>query len=148
MKRYGVLTVMGGLMFGLLWGPPCQAQSAGWAGDLFKGTSGSHKISALPGRSAPWAWRMVASDRGLGFNRPMHANVQWLDPDFSAVYAVGGGLDVAISPTAVFSTSVQFLWTKIDGAWRDVSDAHSAASDLTGFNIRAVNLVFGLRARF
>jgi hypothetical protein len=88
---------------------------------------------------------MTASDRSLGFNRPWQAKTKTLDPDFSAAYAVGGGFNVALSPVTRLTTSLHFLWRKIDAQGQ-----LNAAGDtsLGAFNIRAINLMIGIQARF
>ena len=118
-----------------------------WAPCLEMGP-GSHPEPVLLHRPFTWTWRAIAADRSLGFDRPTGVTLKVLDPDYSAAYALGGGLDLSLNSTTVLTTSVQFLWTKIDRAWQRTSGSQPSSSDLSAFNIRAVNLVLGLTARF
>jgi hypothetical protein len=117
-------------------------------GGLWLSDASSHRSSILAQRPAHWSWRTIVLDKSLGFNRPGGATLRTLDPDFSAAYAVGGGFDWILNPQTALSTSVQFLWTKIDNAGQRIVGPHRGNSDLSEFNIRAVNLVIGLTTRF
>lgn len=148
MRPFGFWSMLGVLGVVLLWGSVCQAQGgadlAGWLT-----VPGASRHSIVPGKTPPlWSYSMLAMDLTRGYDRPWQAKTESLDPDFSAAYAVGGGFKFFLSPTTTFSTSLRFLWRKIDTGGQSASLAQENTSRLGGLNIRAINLVIGVQTRF
>jgi hypothetical protein len=101
------------------------------------------------GKTLPlWSYSILAMDHTRGYDKPWQAKTDSLDPDFSAAYAVGGGFKLFLNPTITFSTSLQFLWRKIDTGGQSSALVQTHTSRLAGLNIRAINLIIGVQARF
>ncbi len=138
-------SVFGVLGAVLLWASVCQARTWEGLSRWVPQNTASHKAIRADSDAPIWSYRITATDLALGYDRPWYAKTHTMDPDFSAAYAVGGGFNVLLSPATTLSTSLQFLWRKID---ENGQRAVSHSSGLAGFNIRAVNLVIGIQARF
>lgn len=145
MRSCSCRILFGVLLLGFLWGAVCQAQpsDAGSEWQPFKSTS--HILTIPGGLPQFWSYSLAAVDKTLGYDRPWQAKTQILDPDFSAAYALGGGLNVALNPMTRLTTSLQFLWGKIDASGLRNADSRSGLADL---NIRAIHLTVGIQARF
>lgn len=145
MIRLRFRSTLGVLATVLLWGSVCQAQTWESLARLMPLNKASHKAMWTESDAPTWSYRMTAADLALGYDRPWQAKAYAMDPDFSAAYAVGGGINVLLNPATTLSTSLEFLWRKIDG---NGPQTPSHSSGLAGLNIRAVNLVIGIQARF
>jgi len=148
MRPFKFGSMLGVLGTVLLWGSVCQAQGEADQGEWLSLPESSHN-QIVPGKTPPlWSYSMLAMDLTRGYDRPWQAKTASLDPDFSAAYAVGGGFRFFLSPTTTFSTSLRFLWRKIDTGGQSASLAQTHTTRLGGFNIRAINLVIGLQTSF
>ena len=146
MRRTGFRAAMGLLTLAVLSGSSDRLHARGLP-YLAKGldwTSNKMLLNSSPIR--PWDCRLFAQDRGLGFNQPCYTSGHTLDPDYSSSYAVGGGFHLPLNPSTVLSTSVQFWWSKMDGAPKGLSSRHQGT--LADINIRALHLVVGFNTRF
>lgn len=145
MRRFRFHRALGVLGAIILWGPVCQGQILQNLAKWMPQPDTSDKLSVAGQDPKVFSYGLTAADLALGYDRPWQAKAHTMDPDFSAAYAVGGGVNVLLSPAMTLSTSLQFLWRKID---ENGQQAVSHSSGLAGLNIRAVNLVIGIQARF
>ena len=148
MRTCGICQIPGLLGIVLLWGPVCAADGFGGIQGWPPGSTASHNLIMSEQSPARWSYGITAADLTLGYDRPWQAGRLSLDPDLSAAYAIGGGINVALSPSTSLTSSLQFLWNKLDGGWRQAGHSRLPTSGLAGLNIRAVNLVIGVRAQF